>query len=109
MLCRNTKEAPSIAYDSLTSEVHYQGGQRGVHAGRDTDEAIKRVITQGINPSGKELDPTTPRWKMMEDELAEILTYLKITIDRTTSSCYHYSYGALLGKRYRKLVAELIV
>ena len=73
----DSKEAPSVTYDSLTSEVHYHGGQREVHAGKYTDEAIKQAITQGIDPSGKELDAMMPRWKMTDAELTELLKYLK--------------------------------
>jgi hypothetical protein len=73
----DSKEAPSVTYDSLTSEVHHHGGQVEVHEGRYTDEAIKRAITEGINPSGEELDHMMPRWKMTDAELDELLAYLK--------------------------------
>lgn len=73
----DSKEAPNVTYDSLTSEVHYHGGQSEVHAGRYTDEAIKRAIVHGIDPSGKELDAMMPRWKMTDAELNELLRYLK--------------------------------
>ncbi len=69
--------APSITYDSLISEMHHHDGQAEVHEGRYTDEAIKRVIAQGIDPSGKELDKMMPRWKMTDAELNELLDYLK--------------------------------
>lgn len=69
--------APDITYASLTSEEHYHGGQHESHEGRYTDEAIKRAITQGIEPSGKKLNVIMPRWKMTDEELNELLAYLK--------------------------------
>jgi hypothetical protein len=69
--------APDITYDSLISEVHHHGGQAEVHEGRYTDKAIKRAITEGVNPSGEELDHMMPRWKMIDAELNELLAYLK--------------------------------
>ena len=69
--------APDITYESLISEVHQHGGQAEVHEGRYTDEAIRRAITEGINPAGKELDHMMPRWKLTDAELNELLAYLK--------------------------------
>ena len=69
--------APNIIYDALTSEEHQHGGQSEVHEGRYTDESIKQAITQGLNPSGGKLNRVMPRWKMTEEELSELLTYLK--------------------------------
>jgi mono/diheme cytochrome c family protein len=69
--------APDIAYDSLMSEIHHHDGQAEVHEGRYTDETIKRAITEGIDPSGKELDHMMPRWKMTDAELNKLLAYLK--------------------------------
>ena len=69
--------APDITYDSLVSEVHHHGGQAEVHEGRYTDEAIKRVITEGMDPSSRELNHMMPRWRMTEEEFSELLSYLK--------------------------------
>ena len=76
-LATTSTVAPDITYDSLMSEVHHHDGQAEVHEGRYTDEAIKRAITEGINPSGEELDHMMPRWKMTDAELNELLAYLK--------------------------------
>lgn len=69
--------APDVTHDALISEEHYHGGEREVHEGRYTDEAIKQAITQGIDPSGRHFSRIMPRWKMTEEELAALLTYLK--------------------------------
>ena len=45
-----------------------------------TDALIKRAITQGLDPDGKPLDWTMPRWQMSEDDLNALIEYLK-TLD----------------------------
>jgi len=69
--------APDITYDTLTSEEHHHGDQTEIHEGGYTDEDIKRATSQGIEPSGKKLSRIMPRWRMTEEELDELLAYLK--------------------------------
>lgn len=69
--------APDITYESLTSEEHYHGGQREIHEGEYTDADIRRAIVEGLEPSGEKLSPIMPRWKMTEEELSELLAYLR--------------------------------
>jgi cytochrome c oxidase subunit 2 len=42
-----------------------------------TDDLIKRAITKGVNPKGKTLDPPMPVWKMSDDDLNDLMAYLK--------------------------------
>lgn len=42
-----------------------------------TDELIKRAITEGLDPGGKPLDKTMPRWKMSDRDLDDVIAYLK--------------------------------
>jgi mono/diheme cytochrome c family protein len=42
-----------------------------------TDALIDRAITQGINPAGKPLDWTMLRWEMTEEDLNDLIAYLK--------------------------------
>ena len=42
-----------------------------------TDELIKQAITQGLNPADKSLDWTMPRWEMTEEDLNDLIAYLK--------------------------------
>ncbi len=44
---------------------------------RYTDALIDRAITQGINPAGKSLDWTMLRWEMTEEDLNDLIAYLK--------------------------------
>jgi len=42
-----------------------------------TDETIKRAITQGEDPDGEPLDWPMPRWTMSDEDLNDLLEYLK--------------------------------
>jgi cytochrome c oxidase subunit II len=72
-----TLTAPDIRYHTLTEEDH--GDE---HAGHPpyTDETIKLAITQGIDPAGQPLDWVMPRWSMNEEQLNDLVDYLK-TLD----------------------------
>jgi len=73
-----TFDAPDIRYRTLTSE---EMGHREVedHPAY-TDETIKRAIIQGLNPAGEPLEWPMPRWTMTEEDLEDLLTFLK-TLD----------------------------
>ena len=42
-----------------------------------TDDTIKQAITQGIEPDGAELEAFMPRWSMAEQDLDDLIEYLK--------------------------------
>lgn len=68
-----------IRYAALTEE---EGGAHGREAEREahppyTDELIKRAITQGLDPAGKALDWTMPRWQMTENDMNDLIAFLK--------------------------------
>lgn len=42
-----------------------------------TDDLLKRAITKGIDSNGESLDPTMPRWYMPENDLNDLVTYIK--------------------------------
>jgi len=42
-----------------------------------TDETIKRAITQGVDPAGEPLEWPMPRWSMSDEDLEDLLDYLK--------------------------------
>jgi len=48
---------------------------------RYMDALIDRAITQGINPAGKSLDWTMLRWEMTEEDLNDLIAYLKTLRD----------------------------
>jgi mono/diheme cytochrome c family protein len=70
--------APDIRYDVLTSGHHHEGETE--HEDEHppyTDETIKRAVTKGVNPSGTPLDSLMPRWSMSDEDLEDLLEYLK--------------------------------
>ena len=76
-----TFTAPDIRYGELTSASHSEEeeGEHGEHPPY-TDETIKRAITQGVDPGGESLDWMMPRWRMTDEQLNDLIVYLK-TLD----------------------------
>ena len=75
-------QVPDIRYDSLTSEDHHgaEGGEgEEEHAPYD-EESIKRAITEGVEPDGEQLDWPMPRWSMSDQDLDDLVEFLK-TLD----------------------------
>jgi len=71
-----TRRPGDIRYSALTSGKHgHDDEDEGGH--RYSDDDIRRAITDGVEPDGERLDPTMPRWKMEEEDLADLLEYLK--------------------------------
>lgn len=69
--------APSISYHDLTEEEHEEHeGEEEAHPPY-TDETIKKVIKEGLNPAGEELDSCMPRWQMTDEDLKDLVGYLK--------------------------------
>ncbi len=71
-----TETPPDIRYHHLIEEEHEEGEEHPPY----TDETIKRAITQGLNPAGEPLDYTMPRFRMTEEQLNDLLEFLK-TLD----------------------------
>ncbi len=68
--------APDIRYKTLTAEKmeHDEGAEEHPPY---TDETIKRAITQGLNPAGEPLEWPMPRWTMSDEDLEDLLDFLK--------------------------------
>ena len=62
-----------IRYSHLTEEEHEEGEEHPPY----TDELIKRAITLGLNPAGEPLDPTMARWRMSDQDLNDLIEYMK--------------------------------
>jgi mono/diheme cytochrome c family protein len=65
-----------IRYEALTKGEHEEGKAKLDHPAY-TDALIKRAITQGLDPAGKPLDWTMPRWQMADQDLNDVIAYLK--------------------------------
>jgi hypothetical protein len=69
-----TVEVPNIQYEHLTEVDHGEGADE--HPPYN-DETIKRAITEGFNPAGDRLDWPMPVWNMSDEQLNELIMFLK--------------------------------
>lgn len=67
---------PDIRYTKLSQEDHRHAEEEDAHEGY-TDDLIKQAITKGIKPNGKKLDSVMPRYSLSEDDLNDLIEYLK--------------------------------
>jgi hypothetical protein len=80
-----TVEVPDIRYQTLTAEGHGDhddghDGEEGEEHEAYTEETLKQAITEGIAPDGEPLDWPMPRWTMSEEDLDDLIDFLK-TLD----------------------------
>ncbi|HSB78474.1 MAG TPA: cytochrome c [Candidatus Methylomirabilis sp.] len=68
-----------IRYKTLTSQDHHDKGEEREEIDHPpyTDTLIKRAITHGVDPGDQPLDWTMPRWQMSDQDLNDLITYLK--------------------------------
>lgn len=73
MMC--DEETPPITYHDLTEGDHetHEGGEHPPY----NDESIRKAITDGIKPDGRELDSCMPKWEMTDEDLDNVIGYLK--------------------------------
>ncbi len=64
-----------IRYSALISGQHH-GEEEGEEEAY-TDEDIRRAIREGVEPSGKQMDRTMPRWKISDQDINDLLEYLR--------------------------------
>jgi mono/diheme cytochrome c family protein len=72
MMC--SEIPPDIRYSALTGEMEHEGEEE--HPPYN-DTTIKRAITRGLNPAGEELDPCMPRWEIGENDLNDLILFLR--------------------------------
>lgn len=74
-------EVPDIRYETLTSEEHGDHGEEDEEEHEPyTEETIRRAIIEGVEPDGEPLDWPMPRWTMSDEDLDDLVDYLK-TLD----------------------------
>ena len=66
-----------IRYSSLISGKHH-GEADDEEEVVYTDEEIKKAIRAGIEPSGESMDRTMPRWNISDEDMNDLLKYLKV-------------------------------
>ena len=68
---------PDITWPALTSVYGHDHEYGRSH--RAFDEAsFGRSLVEGIDPAGNELDRTMPRYRMSDEDLADLIAYMKI-------------------------------
>lgn len=78
-----TFTAPDIRWETLTAADHGHEETEDNHGGEEmehppyTEETIKRAITQGVDPAGEPLAWPMPRWHMSDQDLNDLIDYLK--------------------------------
>jgi mono/diheme cytochrome c family protein len=66
-------EVPDIRYVTLASPHQETSGTTPGW----TDAQIMDAIRNGVQPSGKRLDPLMPRWEMDDTDMKDVIGYLK--------------------------------
>ena len=69
-------DVPDITWSHLTEEEHEEGEGHEEHPPY-TEETVKIAITRGLEPSGEHLDDTMPRWRISDQDLDDLISYLK--------------------------------
>jgi cytochrome c oxidase subunit 2 len=75
-------KAPDIRYRVLASKehMHQEAEEAQTHEMEHppyTDETLKRAIAAGLDPAGNPLNQYMPRWKILDDDLNDLLAFLK--------------------------------
>lgn len=101
-LAMGTVETPDIRYETLVGVEEHAEDETEEHADEETaehadegaeehadeeiaehahapytDDLIRRAITQGLNPDGEPLNAFMPRWSIAEEDLEDLLAFLK--------------------------------
>lgn len=69
--------APSnITWDSLT-KPYGSGALLGRNHPPYDEKSLKRAVSLGLDPAGNPLNPTMPRYRMSQADMADLIAYLK--------------------------------
>ena len=70
---------PAALFEEHKEEVESDG-----HGDHDayTDDALRRAITAGIDPSGKLFDPAMPKWSMSDQDLDDLIAFLRTPVKK---------------------------
>lgn len=71
-------DVPDITWPHLTEEEHEEVGEHEEHPPY-TEETVKRAITEGLDPAGELLEDFMPRWQMSEQDLNDLIDFMKTT------------------------------
>ena len=71
-----TMDAPPINYDALVQMMVEESGGTPQPGGYTLDDFRKSVV-DGQHPDGDELDQDMPRWQMSDQDLSDLLEFIK--------------------------------
>jgi cytochrome c oxidase subunit II len=75
--------APDIRWQTLTAADHSHGETEDDHDDEEmehppyTEETLERAITHGLDPAGEPLAWPMPRWRMSDEDLDDLIDYVK--------------------------------
>ncbi len=69
--------APDIRWHTLTEAEGHTGTNEHEEHPPYNEEALKRVIVEGVGPAGEPLGRFMPRWSMSERDLDDLVAFLK--------------------------------
>ena len=74
-------DAPDIRWSALIAEAgEGHGGEGDEHGGEAADydlDTFRLAVVEGKHPDGEPLNDNMPRWTMSEEDLEDLLGYLK--------------------------------
>ena len=66
----------NITWDSLT-KPYGSGALLGRNHPPYDEKSVKRAVSLGLDPAGNPLNPTMPRYRMSQSDMADLISYLK--------------------------------
>ena len=66
-------DAPDIRYVELAGEMEEHGGEEGEY----DLAAFRKAVMDGEHPDGDSLNQDMPRWKMSDNDLADLFAFLQ--------------------------------
>jgi cytochrome c oxidase subunit 2 len=69
-------KAPPLLAESLFGD-HDEGGNGHDDHDNYNEISIRKVISTGFDPSGEPLDDLMPRWRMTDEDMSDLIAFLK--------------------------------
>ncbi len=70
------KTAPPLTAEALFDSHETNSGGHGDHDSYD-EATLRRAINTGLDPAGKMLDELMPRWRMNDEDMGDLIAFLK--------------------------------
>lgn len=73
------EKSADIRWKTLTSKKHAEKKEEAEEEAHEpyTEEAFKKVVTEGIEPNGERVSAYMSRWQISDEDLGDLITYLK--------------------------------